>query len=135
MSGLTYLAGPIDSKDPEATDWRAEAKELLSPFPCYDPAGAFHFPSVPPVASYDTKRAVSFINREAIMRCEFVLAYLDSPNCRPFGTIREIEWARHEDLPVVVVGEWLHRHFEAHDLDVHTNLQGACSWIKTKMQP
>jgi hypothetical protein len=66
--------------------------------------------------------AVDFINRNVIARSHGVL--VNAPDVSKFGTIREIEFARSQNLPVAVTGD-LGPSLMAYDLMVSDSLEGA----------
>lgn len=98
---LVYLAGPQDDVSTEqARGWR---ETLMS----NAPSGVAFFS---PAHAYGNVNPASFppvdvCNRMVIRHvADAVIANLNGPG-RAFGTIREIEWARAFNKPVVVIGE------------------------------
>lgn len=95
---MIYLAGPIDGVSiEEACGWREElAKEAPAGALLFNPATAWHG------VSGVTAAAADIGNRFIIERCSGVVANLAGEG-RAFGTIREIEYARHCGKGVAVV--------------------------------
>lgn len=95
---LFYLAGPIDDVSrEEAGEWRDELIREA-------PAGVAFFN---PLTAWGAITRLTFPaadagNRLLIRRCSGLIANLSGPG-RAFGTIREIEFARHHGIPVGVV--------------------------------
>jgi nucleoside 2-deoxyribosyltransferase len=101
---MVYLAGPIDdiTRD-EAQGWRKEISESA-------PIGVlFYLPTNAYAGTSSvTAPAVDHMNRVAIAQSDGVLANLSGPG-RGFGTIREIEFAKTMNKPVVVVQDPMRR--------------------------
>jgi hypothetical protein len=97
MPIVIYLAGAIDSvTTEEAQAWREAVGEQAKGMICFfSPAHAYFG------ASKDTAWGIDRINRAVILGCDGVLANLAQGPA--FGTIREIEVARQQRTPVVIV--------------------------------
>lgn len=108
---LAYLAGPLDGLDYDGRAWYDEVAHLSPPgWVLFKPGNAYAFPGSDPVALDKANRAV-ISEAMAVM-----IAYLDGPG-RGFGTIREIEFAKHIGRPVVVIASKLPS-LLTYDLDV-----------------
>lgn len=135
---ICYLAGPIDSPGASVTlpapylRWQDMAADKLLPWVgTYDPSAAFRMAwgNTDGAPLPTAKRIIKSINRSAILSCESMLVYLDNKNARPFGTIREIEFARANHRAVYVVGSWLQRHVEAEDIAIYDTIELACAAV------
>lgn len=122
---LVYLAGPIDDVDEDgANHWRRYVSNMLGRhgINTFNPYLAYN------VANLDTiKRQVSEIDRAAIAQCDMLFANL-SGNGRAFGTIREIEYARSLNIPVIVVAKNLVSAF-AHDVECFNEIPEAVARV------
>lgn len=94
---LLYLAGPIDGvTEREAHGWRDELMRVApSGVVCFDPSLAWAG------VNRLTAPAVDAGNRLIIRSCSGVIANMAGEG-RAFGTIREIEFARHHGIPVAI---------------------------------
>lgn len=129
---IIYLAGPIDDVSTEdATNWRQFAARYLAfhGMGAYDPAAAFSPCPDGFGVTIDDAPAVRAINNTAIQLCDAVLA-----NCFTgftLGTVREIERAKKEGLPVFLVEpDGGTNSFEKHDLVCSSSLNVALALIK-----
>lgn len=139
---LVYLGGAIDDATrEEAQGWRDQAKAALAKegITCYDPCAAFSAPvDHPEFDLRDIGKRAHFIEREVIARSTALLVNL-IPG-KPFGTIREIDFARSLDRPVVVVAENLPS-LQAWDLiivpDLESGIRGIISgsWRQRRNAP
>lgn len=100
---LVYLAGPVDDVDAiTANYWRSEVAKHVTSWSeghvCYDPQRPWLVAAsgLPANARY-----IDLVNREVIRVAVAVIANLAGPG-RGIGTIREIEFARSIDRPVLV---------------------------------
>jgi nucleoside 2-deoxyribosyltransferase len=122
-TNLVYLGGSIDAITHEqASGWREEVTKSFNEYgiSVYNPVGAFGF------AGMGAAQAISTINRQAILACDFCLFRVDKAS---FGTIREIEFAKANGKPLVVVSAHLSSHVESHDLHIVASLDEAISFI------
>lgn len=123
---MIYLCGPIDSvSEDEATTWRRNAADLVWDqlnMTCYDPARAFHHASM-----HDASR-IDNVNRAAIALSDGVIAYMVKQPM--FGTIRDIEFARANCVPVVMVESEHIISLSKHDLHEATGLVNAVAKLK-----
>lgn len=96
-----YAAGPIDAVTKEQSqDWQEHLANMLPDILVFSPAHPYFN------ASFDVARTLDEINRAAIRATDATVAYL--PTGRTvFGTIREIEYAKHLGKVVVVVSDVL----------------------------
>lgn len=121
MSLLIYLAGPMDDVDGDFNPltWReGMAQSRVN----YDEKIAFVW--LPRQADPDTAESAVLANRALISVCDGMLVNLDGGF--PFGTIREIEFARFNlGKPVAVVTKRELKSFMAHDLIVAQNVATA----------
>lgn len=98
---MVYLAGPIDDvEDTESRGWRESM--ILSA-----PAGVVFYS---PAHAYINVNEANFTkvdraNRVAISHCVDGMLVNLAGEGRGFGTIREIEFARMNNIPVAVAGE------------------------------
>lgn len=121
---FVYLAGPIDQVEEEvALGWRFAVGEELAAngIASFNPYLAFH----------GTDRAhaerVRDINDTAILHSDVLLAnLLPGPS---LGTIREIEFAKHMDIDVVIIGKRAEESLYTFDCDIVTNLEEAVTMI------
>lgn len=116
---LIYLAGPLDDPDlqPDALQWREALQIERHDVAFVSPQHAFLR------VSMQSAEAVILGNRAMIYASDGLLASLDGGF--PFGTIREIEYARALEKPVAVFTErpqvslssydvmWFHRPLDA----------------------
>lgn len=94
---LFYLAGPQDGAPPDCNEWRDElAAEGRIGVAFFNPVKAWLGVNELTIAACDLG------NRAVMARCSGVIANLAVPG-RAFGTIREIEAARHRGQPVAVI--------------------------------
>lgn len=93
-----YLAGPIDGiAEEDAKTWREQAGlDLPTGVLLFSPAHAYFG------ASLATARELACLNGTMLMACDAMIANL-SGSGMGFGTIREIQLARMQNLPVAVV--------------------------------
>ncbi|KKK80771.1 hypothetical protein LCGC14_2820160 [marine sediment metagenome] len=110
---MVYLSGPIDEiSDKERTrGWRERAAHRLGFFgqTAFDPTRAFFNPNMSNAA------AVAEVNRCAIRFSVAMLVWLMEPETA-FGTIREIEFARARQIPVVIINERNLKSLFSHDV-------------------
>lgn len=128
-SMLCYLAGPIDDvAEPEATGWRSAARTSLSNrgIFTYDPVLAF-MAEIDRDRDVQTAATIVEINKSVISKVDIVLVNLLGPG-RAFGTIREIEFAKTEGLPVVVACNNLIS-LAAYDVSIVDTLKEAIEYI------
>lgn len=120
---LVYLAGAIDNATfEEAHDWREQfVANVPANWVCFNPLGAFQYPSLFE-RQKENDEMISFINRYAISCCDILVANINGP---VFGTIREIEFARACDKPVVVLVDDIRIGVEFHDLHQALTIEAA----------
>lgn len=123
---IIYLAGPVDvlHQDHPGENWREMATDMLL---------AHNLASFNPIYAYGyldnnvpelVKSAIAKANRSMIENSFGMLAVLDTG--LSFGTIREIEYAKMNDITVHVVSRRdLTPHFESHDLLIFSTLKEA----------
>ena len=99
VSILIYLAGPLDDLEEggDALTWREQLENVRSDVALVSPQHAFI------KASYESAESVILANRSMIYVSDGLLAYLDGG--WPFGTIREIEYAKSLGKPVSVASK------------------------------
>ena len=127
---MTYLAGPIRSIGEDAFTWRMCVGDMLSlyGFASFDPASAFIRPET---INRSTCAGVESINRRAIDVSGFIIANLDKDSWN-IGTIREIEYARSQNIPVIVVcpeASALQGKISAHDLEIVPTIDHAVARV------
>lgn len=127
---MVYLAGPIDDPKADGKTWRYTASRYLGDkgFSVFNPATAFSDPN-PAAMTIEQKRAITEVNRVMIRFSCATLVYLP-PEIRPFGTIREIEFAIRSHTPVFIVeGRQYGDHLDAWDCEFFPNVQAAAHAI------
>lgn len=128
---MIYLAGPIDDITiNQARTWREEAGlDLPTGVVLFSPAHAYQGE-----VSEATAPKVDYINRVNIAFCDGMIANLSGPG-RGFGTVREIEFARSRNKPVVVIDSIDHIvSMMAHDLHLVKNFDAALTSILQSIQ-
>lgn len=114
--GMVYLGGPIDmASSDEQRVWRKEATAELARLDVgvFDPSVAFGGNGL-------ARRAVMDICKAAIDECAVMLVCLPA-GVPAFGTIREIEYARASNTPVIIVSNWVDRALFSSDCYVYSN--------------
>lgn len=117
---FVYLAGPIDELDSKAANgWREVMAANLnrSGISCFNPYGAFQVsPNDPP------SETIIAINKFAIDHSDLLIANLihaGEEGKLPFGTIREIEYAKSKGIRVIVIARLsLNSHLAAYDVEI-----------------
>lgn len=122
-SYLVYLCGPIDSVSlGVATGWRGKVQEeLYNITSFFDPAQVFT------ACSADVAEKVVQINREAIKKCDIL--FCDITAGRYFESIREIEFARTLNKPVICVCGDI-KSFGMYDIQTYETLDEGISALK-----
>lgn len=105
---LVYAAGPIEEAAEDARDWYTEVP-LPPGIALFCPWLAFRGDD------YTSARTIERANRTMLMTADGVLANLRD-RATAFGTIREIEFARLNNKPVVVVCPSPIMSLSAHDI-------------------
>ena len=127
-SPIVYLAGAIDDASPEvAASWRSVVAQSLSErgLSSFDPFLAFNLGTTPAYGkNHSAAPAIREINRCALLNSGAVLVNL-LPAARPFGTIREIEFAVKSGKPVFVAGHNIDLHLDAYDLQTFSSMADA----------
>lgn len=126
---MIYLAGPIDDIPIQvARKWREEAGlDLPTGVVLFSPAHAYQGE-----VSEATAPKVDFMNRVNIAFCDGVIANLSGLG-KGFGTIREIEFARSRNKPVVVIGDHIVS-LMTHDLHLVKDFDSALTSILQSIQ-
>lgn len=113
MSGLIYLAGPIDGVTQEsARGWREEAAKQIGVygFATYSPPHAFNTPDQARETP-GTAQSILTVHTIAIQHCDAVLAWVGGVNV--FGTAIECSQALGLGIPCFIFGgapQSLYRH-------------------------
>lgn len=100
---MVFLSGPIDDVDGrEASSWRDTLSRMLlgNGIASFNPYLAFKLEID---QKFIADKVIS-INKAAIDQCDLLIANLNGPG-RAFGTIREIEYARLKNIPVIIIGD------------------------------
>lgn len=121
MSGMLYLAGPLDALDYDGTAWYDDfdgvrPADLVGFMP-----GRAYLGATPGTGN---GRYVNAANKGMIQASIGVIANLSGPG-RALGTIREIEFAKSHGKLVVVVGDDLSWSLASWDLVVAPDLETA----------
>lgn len=100
---FVYLAHPIDFVDPFGTQTSVESASYhlkAANLAVYLPSKAFKIPLGEPANG-----TVGAINRAALSQCDALVAFLPPPGSTSIGVPMEIEQARSENKPALIVGD------------------------------